>query len=190
MKTPMKKAVHASLKIIGLAGFAGTVVVAPNATAAVGKLLVTVTKPLDIPERERIYRNLKRQGLVQIDKVEKASYRLTITPAGAHRLTSESLSDIEIPKMKKWDGKWRLVCYDIPAGKNIERRTLAKHLHRMGFTALQKSMWVHPHECIEQIEQITDSLTIGRYVSVMEVVKLDRYSTHRLISTYQDVVSV
>jgi len=190
MKTTTKKALHRSLKIIGLAGFTGTVIVAPNATAAVGKLLESVMKPLDIPERERIYRNLKRQGLVQIDKAENDSYRLTITPAGAHRLTSETLDEIEVPKMKKWDGRWRLTCYDIPAGKNVERRALAKHLQRMGFTMLQKSMWVHPHECIEQVGQITDSLGISRYVSVVEVVKLDEYSTKKLISKYQTTVSI
>ncbi len=190
MKTPTKKALHSSLKIIGLAGFTGTVIVAPNATIAVGKLLESVMKPLDIPERERIYRNLKRQGLVQIDKAEKDSYRLTITPAGAYRLTSESLDDIVVPRMKHWDGKWRLVCYDLPSNKKSERYELTKHLKRMGFFPLQKSMWVHPYIFLGQLDQITKTLLITNFVTVLEVTKLDNKSEGILTDKFRDVLII
>lgn len=190
MRTLTKQLVHNSLLVIGYAGFTGVLVVAPNATQAYGSILIKTLEALDISEKERIYRNLRRQGLVQIDRVDNKNYRLTITPAGAHRLAKELLDEITVPPMKKWDGKWRLVCYDIPISKNQERFEFTRHLNRMGFTLVQKSMWAHPHSCIEQIEAITDSLAIKRFVTILEATKFDKYTTKKLIKRYQNIIHI
>lgn len=189
MRTRSKQLIHDSLRVVGLGGFVGVMIIAPNALQALEKLLGKQVKELNTPERQRIYRVLKRQGLIQLDK-EGEGYRIAITPAGAHRLSEELLDNLIVPNMGKWDGHWRLVCYDIPSGRNKERYTFTHHLNRMGFTMLQKSMWVHPHECISQIEEISSSLRLSRYVSVMEVVRLDTHSTKRLISRYESIIKI
>lgn len=184
MRTRTKEFTNVALRYLGVAGFAGTVLVAPNSAKALQMFLEPALKMLDEPEKHRIYRILKRQGYVQVDR-DELGYRLTITPAGAHRLQSELLKNITIPTMSKWDKTWRLVCYDIPSEKKAQRYELLGHLHRLGFVMIQKSMWIHPHSCFEAIAQITDALLLKQYVTVLEVNKFDTYTTKKLIHHFQ-----
>jgi len=43
-----------------------------------------------------------------------------------------------------WDGHWRLVLFDVPEARSFRRRSLRRHLHRLHFGRLQKSVWITP----------------------------------------------
>ena len=190
MKTTTKKYIHVALKTLGLVGLGATVIVAPNAVRAIGQMLLSVDNHFDPKETERIYRNLTRSKLVEVRSKSTGNYEISLTPAGAQKLVQLNAESIVIPQMKKWDKQWRLVCYDIPVSKNSERVELKYHLQRMGFTMLQKSMWVHPHECFEQIHEISDSLGINRYINILQVIKLDEFTTKRLLRIYEPIIQV
>lgn len=53
---------------------------------------------------------------------------------------------------KKWDGKWRMVFFDLKTEKNNERDAMRLMLKRCGFVLLQKSVWVYPYDCSSEIE--------------------------------------
>jgi phenylacetic acid degradation operon negative regulatory protein len=62
------------------------------------------------------------------------------------------LKTINVPT--RWDGKWRLILFDIPEAKRVLRdqtRRLIKELHCI---QLQQSVWVHPFPCFSQFRQI------------------------------------
>ncbi len=44
-----------------------------------------------------------------------------------------------------WDGKWRLLVFDIPEKHRCERRLLRFELYTSGFRRLQKSVWLTPY---------------------------------------------
>ncbi|KKT82545.1 MAG: hypothetical protein A3B99_00690 [Candidatus Yanofskybacteria bacterium RIFCSPHIGHO2_02_FULL_44_12b] len=48
-------------------------------------------------------------------------------------------------KIKKWDGKWRMVFFDIPEHKRRHRDYLRKALKLIGFKEFQRSIWIYPY---------------------------------------------
>lgn len=52
---------------------------------------------------------------------------------------------------KKWDGKWRIIFFDLKTEKTKERDAIRLMLRRCGFIFLQKSVWVYPYNCFEEI---------------------------------------
>jgi phenylacetic acid degradation operon negative regulatory protein len=45
---------------------------------------------------------------------------------------------------RNWDGKWRLVLFDVPVGRDELRQQLLRVLRRRHFGCLQKSVWASP----------------------------------------------
>jgi len=61
------------------------------------------------------------------------------------------IDSLEIKKPKKWDGKWRIVVFDIIEMKKIHREAFRGKLKELGFRPLQKSVWIHPFNCKDEI---------------------------------------
>lgn len=76
---------------------------------------------------------------------------------------------------KEWDGKWRIVAYDIPERYKKLRDQVRHILKRSGFVKLHHSLWVFPHDCTELTELIqTDSrLRAGVLYGVLDGVQDD-----------------
>ena len=69
---------------------------------------------------------------------------------------------------KDWDGKWRLVSYDIPEKKRAVRDLLRYRLKEFGFTKLQNSVWKSKIDCAVQLRMFIDDMGIGKWVKVIE----------------------
>jgi DNA-binding transcriptional regulator PaaX len=63
---------------------------------------------------------------------------------------------LKIKRPKKWDGKYRLVIFDISQLKRIYRDALRGKLRELGFVRLQKSVWLHPFDCKDEIELLRE----------------------------------
>jgi len=59
---------------------------------------------------------------------------------------------LKIRRPQKWDRKWRIVIFDISELKKFYREAFRGKLKELGFYPLQKSVWVHPFECRDEIE--------------------------------------
>ena len=57
---------------------------------------------------------------------------------------------------RRWDGRWRLVLFDLPEAKASARKKLRRFLHECGFGYLQNSAWISPHP----LSQITRDLSV------------------------------
>lgn len=181
----MKQSINAALFVIGMAGLNGMVIVAPNALQGLAPLLgKTGIKQTDY---SKLLKELRRQGLVDITKY-KDQVCYTITPAGAYRLQAVIIDNLAIPSPAKWDKKWRLVAFDIPNGKSRSRKKFVIKLQDLGFTMLQKSLWVHPFPCFEQVEHIAGHYNVLRYCSLMEVGRLDEIATKKLLRSYPGLI--
>ena len=67
-----------------------------------------------------------------------------------------------------WDGKWRVVMYDLPEKIKSKRDLLRTWLQKLGFGQWQMSVWVSPHPVISQISQILIQTGLDQYCSVHE----------------------
>lgn len=180
------RAVNAALKAIGVAGLAGLVAVAPNATQGLALLLKkSKTKPSNYA---KLMSDLKRRGLVHVVS-DSDNHTYSLTPAGALRLQQLVIDELEIPEPKKWDKKWRLISFDIPVKYSAKRAEFTQQLQSRGFLMLHKSLWVHPFPCFSQIEKIASHYNVLRYCSFIQVEKFDELSTKRLLRHFKDRLS-
>jgi len=69
---------------------------------------------------------------------------------------------------RKWDGRWRLVLFDVPESRRAVRDKLRRYLHMRGFGYLQNSVWVTPDPVSEE-----RALLAGGPVNVESLILLE-----------------
>jgi len=80
---------------------------------------------------------------------------------------------MKIKPMKKWDGKWRFVMFDIPDKRRKASNALREKIKEMDFLQFQKSIWIHPYIINDEIEFIADIFNIRQYIKIGEMINLD-----------------
>ena len=129
-----------------------------------------------------------RDGFVVFEKGSKGKF-LKITPTGKARLAKIAISGLgnhKIQTTKRWDGKWRMVIYDIPTKKTIKRDMLRRALKEYGFFCLQHSVWVYPFECQEIVTLLKAEFEVGKDVLyiVADTIENDKALRGRFGITY------
>jgi len=112
---------------------------------------------------------LNRQKLIEYVADKDGKTIVKITKKGESKLRAFSIDLIKIKKPKRWDGKWRLVMFDIPMRFTKGRETLRYHLKELDFFQFQKSAWIYPYPCEDEIIFIADFFGVGKYVEVVTV---------------------
>jgi len=176
-----RETINSALKVLGLSGMSGVVVDAPNALKALDKILTS--SPAETVNRNRLMAELKRQSLVHIEAAGD-SYHFTLTPAGIHRLQQSIIDELKIEMPAHWDKKWRIVSFDIPLNYSRQRAAFVVRLRELGFTMMQKSLWVHPADCFDVIERLAGHYNLLRFCTFIEASKLDEQSNRRLLRLY------
>lgn len=110
-------------------------------------------------------RYLKSMGYIKTFSENKEEY-IELTKKGLNRADKISHERIMIDRPKIWDGKWRIVIYDIPKNKSSERDHLRRVLLRSGFLKIQESVYVFPFSCTEEIERMTHQFGVKDYVEI------------------------
>lgn len=110
---------------------------------------------------------LKRRKFIKIIKEKDGKARVKLTNKGRKRILEMSLELVKIKKPEKWDGKWRIVIFDIPVEKNLAREALRSKMKNLGFCQLQKSVWINPYECEDEILFIADAYGVEKYVEII-----------------------
>jgi len=75
----------------------------------------------------------------------------------------------EFRSVKSWDGKWRLITFDVPISSDKKRYQLRNLLKDFGFYQLQKSVWIYPNYLAEKFWRLLVDLELDRYCKVMLV---------------------
>jgi DNA-binding transcriptional regulator PaaX len=152
----------AALGIIAGAGIVAAAAVAPGAIAALAHLAPR-SRPLYRSDVDRALRRLIRKGFVE-EVVSGRTVRCQITDRGREYLMRCELTHAEFIPPKKWDGKWRLVVFDVPERWRYLRDNLREHLLRLGLYPIQKSVWLFPYPCDDLVQLIKVDLGLGRNV--------------------------
>lgn len=88
-----------------------------------------------------------------------------------YKLTNLGRQEWEIRKLlneEKWDGKWRIVVFDIPETHRKVRNVLRSRLKLWKFKPLQKSVWVTKKSIMKQIKEFIRDVGVGKWVLVFE----------------------
>lgn len=155
--------------ILGAVGFAGVMTIVALAPNSVQMLALFGLNRKKVKTRS-VYAALKRMErnrLIQI-KEEADQTRITITENGKKRLLSFNFREMQIQKPKKWDGRWRMVGFDIPEKRKAAREALRRKMKDLGFVTLQKSFFVYPFDCKKEIEFIGEIFKVGKHIIFIE----------------------
>jgi len=112
---------------------------------------------------------LVRDGLLQIESKNGKQY-VSLTEKGERKLNHYRVTE---KNKTKWDGKWRVVIFDVWENTRYKRDFLRNEIKNFGFIQLQRSVWIYPYECAEFIELLKTDLSFGKNIRYMIVDKLD-----------------
>jgi len=111
-------------------------------------------------------RYLRRKGYIRLFVEGKEKYA-ELTPKGKNHAQTLLIDDIEIQRPPKWDGRWRVVLFDIKEDDHTERDIFRGHLKKLNFIQVQKSIYVYPFECTKEISFLTRHLNVEEEVTIM-----------------------
>jgi len=116
--------------------------------------------------------SLHRYKLIEYVSEKNGITIVKITKKGETKLKSFSIDLMKINKPKKWDGKWRVVMFDLPVRFSKARHSLRLKLKQLGFVQFQKSVWVYPYPCTDEILFIAEYYKVRKYIDMMTVLEI------------------
>jgi len=156
------------------AGFVITTVILLPGSAEMFRPFIKLTKKFKTKRQSFVksLKAMKRDRLIDFREDGKIS-KIIILERGRKKLLSYNLDSLEIKKPKRWDGIWRIVIFDIPEDEKIARNALRLKLKELGFYQLQKSVFIYPYPCLNEIQFIEEIFKIGPYINFIEARKIE-----------------
>jgi DNA-binding transcriptional regulator PaaX len=120
-------------------------------------------------------RNLKQRKLIEIIEEKDGKIKVQLTNKGKKRIKDFYFDALSIEKPKKWDRKWRILIFDIPSKPKIfnqAREALRSKIKELGFHQMQKSVWVCPYECEDEILLVAELYKVQKHIEILTVEKM------------------
>ncbi|HBI34481.1 MAG TPA: hypothetical protein DEA43_00960 [Candidatus Moranbacteria bacterium] len=123
----------------------------------------------------RSIKSLSKEKLISEIELPDGSFKLTLTEKGKKQARVLNIfgKSIDFKKPKKWDGKWRVVMFDIPEKDRLFRDVLRNHLKDLKFRKLQHSVFVSPYPFEKPILELVALYSAEKFVRVITAQKLD-----------------
>lgn len=116
---------------------------------------------------------LYKSKMIEQRENNDGSLTIVLTENGRKKALTYQIDEMKIKEPQKWDKKWRIVLFDIPEKKKKTRETLRHYLNNLNFFEYQKSVFVHPYDCKNEIEYIIEFYDIRKYVRFITADSLD-----------------
>lgn len=84
------------------------------------------------------------------------SFQIILSSEGRKLSAKFNLETLKIEKQKNWDGKWRIVMFDVPEKIKKVRDALRFHFKHIGLVEYQKSVFISPYPCEKEIKFIAE----------------------------------
>lgn len=126
---------------------------------------------------KQVLKRLHNQKLIEIAEAN-GEHIVKISDRGKRKILKFNIDEIELSQ-KSWDGKWRIVIYDIYTGKKQERELFRKTLKRLKFLRIQKSVYLTPFKCYDEIEYLRQVCNIGNEVLILTVSGIENESVYK-----------
>lgn len=118
--------------------------------------------PLKKTALSQALKRLREKGFIEYVPDSELAYRLTDEGRDRAMLAKLALEGGE------WDGKWRLVLFDVPEKRRAARDLLRNKLKQWGFKPWQQSVWVTKKSCTKELRTFIKSIGIEDWVMVVE----------------------
>src|SRR3989344_7773949 len=101
--------------------------------------------PLKKASLAKALQRLRQGGFIEL--IEDKELILRLTDRGREKAILAKLQS----SGEEWDGKWRIVIFDIPEKRRSARDLLRYNLKSWDFTQWQKSVWVSKKNCTKPL---------------------------------------
>ncbi len=166
-KSEIAKAI---LSLIGVLGVLTVAIVAPGVVNVIIKELKH--NKYSKSQVKRSFEKLQKSKLISITK-EGDKTVVHLTKLGKEKFLKFKLEDMRIKPQTRWDKKWRLVIFDIPEDFHVNRSVFTRKLREIGFRPLQKSIWVTPYPCEDEVDFLKEIYLIGKYMRIITAESID-----------------
>ncbi|HEX9722161.1 MAG TPA: hypothetical protein VGA53_02750 [Candidatus Paceibacterota bacterium] len=160
-------------QVFGILAVAGVVIVVAAAPGAVLALKLFEQNGRKFPKsytKKQVVRSmngLKNGKFLQIKKKGR-TFEIQLTRKGKERFKEIQLQDLQITKPRHWDGRWRVLIFDIPENSHrYAREVLRDKVKQWGFYQLQKSVWVCPWPCENEIQLAAELYEVAPFVNII-----------------------
>ena len=149
------------LRTLAVGGVMSIALIAPKTLVLLKKLDRAAANRKNMYRRiTQAIANLEHAGMVRTSG-EYGQRRVTLTEKGRIAIETIYASEYRIPEPAFWDGKWRIVMFDIREKRRTARSRLRLLLSGAGFLRLQDSVWIYPYPCDEFIGLVRAHLKSG-----------------------------
>jgi CRISPR-associated endonuclease Cas2 len=143
--------------VLSTIAVAGMIAIGAVPVRALSSLLLKGDKRRHRSRIETSFSRLMKAGLVEV-----RDGHACLTKEGENCMKRLETSDFQMEKPKKWDGKWRIIIFDIPERRKVLRNKMRDTFIRIGFVRLQDSVWVYPYDCEDLITFLKADFKIGK----------------------------
>ncbi|OGK21175.1 CRISPR-associated endonuclease Cas2 [Candidatus Roizmanbacteria bacterium RIFCSPHIGHO2_01_FULL_39_8] len=146
----------------------GSILLTPNFPIVLGSIikLIQEIKGEKVPNAKikRTIQALEKKEIIYIEERDGTAY--VHLKAWNQQILQYSLKGIlDFKKRKKkWDGKWFMVLFDVPEIQRNKRDYLRRLLRKIGFYQYQKSVYLFPYECEDEIKLIKKIVESAKYM--------------------------
>src|SRR3989338_3168112 len=133
-------------------------------------------KKFNLHALKRNLRRLRDQKIVEI--VEKDGEELIkLTQKGHTKYLKFRLEELSLGG-KSWDGKWRIVIYDIAKFKKNQQSAFRNIIKRINMLQIQKSVYLTPFPCQEEIEYLRGYFGISDEVILIRADRIENEAAY------------
>jgi len=108
-------------------------------------------------------RGLNKQKLVTKKNNYDGSVIVSLTEKGKLRALNIIFRNFKNRK-EKWDGKWRMIAFDIPNVCKKGRDAIRYRMKLGGFYMLQDSLFLYPYDCQREMAALVNLFKLEKYV--------------------------
>lgn len=154
------------LRSVAFTGALAMTAVAPNVLGVMDKFGI-------IPRaRQKEIINRARDRLLTSGYLRRENGFLRLTSKGRAKFLHEQLRDPD-QRRRRWDGRWRLLIFDIPESRKGMRDKIRRTVEGIGFIRLQDSVWIYPYACEDFVALLKADFKIGKDLLYMIVEELE-----------------
>lgn len=155
---------------------AGVVLGLSGSPTRYSRVLGAVSREWRRIQRQALYRAIRRlyeSKLIDYHEHKDGSIEIVLSREGRRTALRYQLEAMSVKRPKTWDHRWRVVMFDIPEKRKHLRDTLRARLRQLGLLELQKSVFVHPFECRDEIDFLIEFYQARPYVRFLEATHID-----------------
>lgn len=139
------------------------------------KMLGKEWREINQDSLRKAIKGLYQSRLIDIKENPDNTVTMVLSTNGKKKvkILTYNLENVSVKIPQHWDKLWRLIIFDIPKHMKKEREVFRTKLRHLGFYLLQKSVYIFPYNCSDEIDFLIEFLNVRPYVRQLVVKEID-----------------